>query len=308
MARCRLCRASATLALGLALAAGLVPGFGVAPAVAATPAGVSVTDQRGVRVELPRVPQRVVSLLPSLTESVCALGQCARLVGVDRYSNFPDAVRALPQLGGGLDPQVEAVVALKPDVVLISTSSRAGPALEALGLKVVVLEPRTHADVRHVLGVLGQLFQVPAGQGAERVWREIEAALAQAAAALPAAARGQRVYFEVSRGPYGASESSFIGETFTRLGVRNVVPGQLGPFPRLNPEFVLRADPDLILIGNRSMQAMLPFPGWDTLRAVRARRICEFGPEDADTLVRAGPRMAQAAHLLVQCLTRHAGG
>ena len=82
-------------------------------------AALQLTDDRGVTVDLPRSPQRVVSLLPSLTETVCALGECRRLVGVDRYSNFPAEVRGLPQVGGGIDPSIEAVVALRPDVVLM---------------------------------------------------------------------------------------------------------------------------------------------------------------------------------------------
>ena len=116
---------------------------------------VQITDDRGRAVALPRSPQRIVSLMPSLTESVCELEQCHRLVGVDRYSNWPDAVVGkLPKVGGGLDPSIEAIVALKPDVVLLSVSSRASDRLEALGLTVVALEPKTHADVRRVLGVL----------------------------------------------------------------------------------------------------------------------------------------------------------
>ena len=74
-------------------------------------------DDSGQTVRFDAAPQRIVSLLPSLTETVCALGQCAKLVGVDRYSNFPQSVRALPQVGGGLDPQIEAIVALKPGLV-----------------------------------------------------------------------------------------------------------------------------------------------------------------------------------------------
>ena len=110
------------------------------------------------------------------------------------------------------------------------------------------------------------------------------------------------MYFEVSRGPYGAGESSFIGETLTRLGVKNIVPASLGPFPRLNPEFVVRANPDLIMMGNRSMQNMVPYPGWDTIKAVREQRLCVYGPDDSDTVVRPGPRMAEAARLMAQCI------
>ena len=117
-----------------------------------------VTDDRGVTVTLPAVPTRIVSVLPSLTESVCELGLCARLVGVDRYSNFPVSVQKLPQVGGGIDPSIEAIVALKPDVVLMAKSSRGAERLEALGLKVVALEPKTHADVQRVMLKLGQLL------------------------------------------------------------------------------------------------------------------------------------------------------
>jgi len=81
-------------------------------------AAIGVTDDRGRTVSLAAPPQRLISLLPSLTESVCALGGCARLVGTDRYSNAPAEVQALPKLGGIDDAQVERIVALKPDVVL----------------------------------------------------------------------------------------------------------------------------------------------------------------------------------------------
>jgi iron complex transport system substrate-binding protein len=74
-----------------------------------------------------------VSLLPSLAETVCELGQCQRLVGVDRYTNWPASLKALPRVGGGLDPNIEQIVALRPDVVLMATSSRAGDRLRALG-------------------------------------------------------------------------------------------------------------------------------------------------------------------------------
>ncbi|MEY2952880.1 MAG: hypothetical protein RLZZ401_967 [Pseudomonadota bacterium] len=263
---------------------------------------VTITDQRGVAVQFDQPPQRIVSLLPSLTEGVCALGACQRLVGVDRYSNHPASVRQLPQLGGGIDPNVEAVLAARPDVVLLSLSARVDKRLEALGLKVLALEPKTHADVQRVLQTLGQLLAVHPAQGAERVWREIDAGVQAAASSLSPAARGTRVFFEVNRGPYAAGEASFMGETLKRLGVRNVVPAELGPFPRLNPEFVLRADPDLIMIGSRSMQGGARYPGWSTLRAVREQRLCVFDPEQADVLVRPGPRMAQAAQLMAQCL------
>ena len=263
---------------------------------------IQVTDDRGITVTLAQSPQRIVSLLPSLTEGVCGMEQCQRLVGVDRYSNYPASVQALPKLGGGMDPNIEAIVALKPDLVLVAASSRASARLEALGLKVVALETKTHADVRRVLRVLGVLLAVPPEQGADRLWRVIDSSVSAASQSLSAKAKNTRVYFEVSRGPYAAGESSFIGETLTRLGVKNVVPASLGPFPKLNPEFIVRANPDLIMAGNRSMQAMTSYPGWGSIKAVKNQRICSFSNEEADVVVRPGPRMAEAARIMAKCL------
>ena len=110
---------------------------------AASAQALQITDDRGVTINFAQPPQRIVSLLPSLAETVCELGHCGRLVGVDRYTNYPASLQKLPQVGGGLDPNIEAIVALKPDVVLMAKSSRAHERLEALGLKVVALEPKT---------------------------------------------------------------------------------------------------------------------------------------------------------------------
>jgi len=262
-------------------------------------AALQVTDDRGVLVTLAQSPQRIVSLLPSLSETVCELGQCHRLVGVDRYSNYPASLQKLPQLGGGLDPNIELIVALKPDVVLMAKSSRARDRLEALGLKVLALEPKSHQDVQRVMFKLGQLLEVP---DTARIWRAIDAGVSAAAQSLPAGVRGLKVYFEVNPGPYAASESSFIGETLARLGVQNIVPARLGPFPKLNPEYIVRANPDLIMIGQRSADGLMGRPGWQGMRALREQRVCIFPAEEADVLVRPGPRMAEAARLMARCL------
>ncbi|GAB4206472.1 MAG: ABC transporter substrate-binding protein [Tibeticola sp.] len=268
-------------------------------------AALQITDDAGVTVTFERAPQRIVSLLPSLAETVCALDQCQRLVGVDRYSNWPEAVKALPRVGGGLDPNIEQIVALRPDVVLMATSSRAGERLRALGIKVVALEPKTHADVQRVMLKIGQLLEVP---DAQRIWRAIDAAVMAAAQSLPPGARGTRVYFEVNPGPYAAGEGSFIGETLTRLGVKNIVPAALGPFPKLNPEFIVRADPDLIMVGERSAAGLMQRPGWQSLRAIRGQHVCVFPADQSDALVRPGPRMAEGARLMARCLAERAPG
>lgn len=262
---------------------------------------VVLRDDRQVDVSIPRPPQRIVSLLPSLTETVCALGQCQKLVGVDRYSNWPESLAKLPRMGGGIDPNIESVVAAKPDLVLMATSARGAERLQALGLNVLTFEPRSHADVQRVMHLVAQALDVPV-QESDRVWRHIDAAVNAAAQSIPAQAKGQRVYFEVSRAPYGASESSFIGETLQRLGARNILPASLGPFPKINPEYVVRAQPDIIMVGDSNYADMSARPGWQNMRAMRTQRVCHFKPEESDVLVRAGPRMAEAARLMAKCL------
>lgn len=263
-------------------------------------AGVQVTDDRGVTVTLAQSPQRIVSLLPSLTETVCELGQCHRLVGVDRYSNHPAFVRSLPQTGGGIDPNIEAIVALKPDVVLMATSSRGVQRLESLGIQVLAMEPRSSADAQRVMGKLGQLLEVP---DALRIWRAIDAGVSAAAQSLPPGARSLRVYYEVSSGGYAAGTGSFIGEMMARLGVQNIVAPAMGPFPRVNPEYVVRANPDLIMVGSRNVQGLELRPGWRGIRALREQRLCVFTADESDVLVRPGPRMAEAARLMARCIS-----
>jgi iron complex transport system substrate-binding protein len=260
---------------------------------------LEVTDDRGRHLAIPRPPQRIVSLMPSLTETVCALGACDRLVGVDDYSNWPASVTALPHVGGLEDARVEAIVALRPDLVLAPTSSRALPRLQALGLPVLALEPRTLADVRRVLTLLGPVLE--AGDPQE-VWQRISRDVRVAAQRLPMGRRGTRVYVEVASTPYAASEASFIGELLTRLGVDNIVPGSLGPFPQLNPEFVVRANPQLIIVARADAPGLRSRPGWAAIAALRNGRICALDEDEINVLMRAGPRLGEGAQLLVDCV------
>jgi iron complex transport system substrate-binding protein len=268
-------------------------------AVALPAAAFDIKDDLGHTTTLAAPAQRVVSLLPSLTETVCELGACARLVGVDRYSNFPASVNALPKLGGMDDTNIELIASLKPDVVLVAVSSRVAERLRALGMKVVALEPRSYKDVQRVLGIVGQVLGVP---DAQRVWRHIEAGVSAAAGSVPAQARGMRVYYEVASGMWAAGESSFMGETLTRLGAGNIIPASLGPFPKVNPEFVVKANPALIMIGARGAEGLAERPGWHRIDAVKRGRICVFKPEEGDILARPGPRMAEAAQIMARCL------
>lgn len=268
--------------------------------VAAQPNGtITLRDDRNVELTFSASPQRIVSLVPSVTESVCVLGACKRLVGTDQFSNAPAEVRALPKLGGLDDAQVERIVSLKPDVVLATKSARVVERLESLGVKVVVLQSDSHADVKRTLTLLAKLLN--AAEQADRVWNQIERDTQLAASKVPHAWRGKKVYFEVSSEPYAAGASSFIGETLSRLGMGNIAPASLGPFPKLNPEFIVRARPDVIMAAERQVKSMAARPGWQGLTALQGRS-CGFARERYELLIRPGPRMGEAALEIAECL------
>lgn len=269
------------------------------PAHAAT-----VVDDRGVAVTVPAAPQRVITMLPSLAETVCELGACDRLVAVDSFSDWPDSVRRLPRVGGVEDANIERIVSLAPDLVLLSATSPAIARLQALHVPVFGIELKTLADVRRSVHAIGHVLEVP---GAPALWQRIEAGLAREAQALPPGARGASVYVEVSAGPYAAGEASHIGELLARLGAVNIVPARLGSVPRLNPEFVVRADPQVIMLAAQTDGPLAARPGWNRIRAVREGRVCRFTPAESNVVSRPGPRLVEAAQILARCL-RHATG
>ena len=265
--------------------------------------GLSVVDDRGAVVRLHAPPQRIVSLLPSLTEAVCELGACARLVATDRWSNWPEPVARLPKLGGLEDASVERIVAMRPDLVLLAPSSRLSGRLRALGLPVAELDATELSHVRRMLDKVALLLGQPqAAQAAQAQWQRMQDALRLARMAVPERALGRAVYVEVSSAPYAASASSYIGELLTQLGARNVVPAALGPFPKLNPEFVVQARPELIVVSASDRAGLGQRPGWAAMDAIQRGHVCALSPPDMDVLSRPGPRVGQAAMVLARCL------
>jgi iron complex transport system substrate-binding protein len=258
----------------------------------------------GHEITLAHPPQRLISLLPPLTETVCALGECGRLVATDRYSNWPDSVKALPKTGGLEDPLIEAIVRLHPDLVLLSNAQRITPRLREFGIESVALDTQTYAHISHVITVIGTILDVP--ERAAALNRRIDAEVREIGEQAIAARRGAApsVYFEVDPGPYAAGPESFIGEMLARLGARNIVDANLGPFPKLNPEYVVRRNPDVIFISPADAPHLADRPGWDQIRAVREKRICSFPPDVRDTIVHGGPRIADGMRAIAGCLAR----
>lgn len=259
----------------------------------------AVRDSQGRSVEIARPPQRIVSLLPSVTESLCALDGCARLVGVDALSNQPPAIAALPRVGKWPTPSVEAIVRLRPDVVLMAYSPPLIAQLAQFGIPVLALEAHDTAGMHAQWRTLDALLQQT----------RADALIARVQAGVDRVARrardqaGRSVYFEVDATPYAAGPNSFIGELLAQLGARNIVPSALGPFPRLMPEFIVRQNPQLIIHTPQTPAgAFAQRPGWRAIDAVRSGRICTLDAAEVDLVSRPGPRLDQAAAVLARCL------
>jgi len=285
---------------GLGVALGLALSLGAASAHAA---GIVLRDDLKRDVAVPRDPQRIVSLLPSLTETVCALGACDRLVATDEFSNWPAAVRRLPKAGGFDDPAIEAIVNVRPDLVLLSTSQRITARLGELGIVSFALSTERYADIAHTVSMIGDILGRP-----ERA-KALDASIRNAVSQVSAREKARHgispsVYFEVDRSPYAAGPGSFIGELLTLLGTRNIASEDLGPFPKLNPEFVVRSNPDVIFVAPADAAQLAHRPGWGEIRAVKEHRVCSFEPHIRDTIVRPGPRVADGMRAIADCLAR----
>jgi cobalamin transport system substrate-binding protein len=294
-----ICKAAAfALVLG-ALSGG---GADASPGAAASPAGSAVLrDDLHREVTLPRHPRRIITLLPSLTETLCALDACDRLVATDRYSNWPVQVRSLPKVGGLEDANIELIVSLMPDVVVLSRSQRITERLRELGVVSFAVNTESYADIGHTVRIMGEILGLP--DRAINLNERIERAVQEVGQRAWAQRRGEgpTVYFEVERGPYAAGPSSFIGELLSRLGARNILPADLGAFPKLNPEYVVRRNPEVIFT---EATGLAERPGWERIRAVREHRLCSLTPEVRDIIVRPGPRVAEGMRAIADCLAR----
>lgn len=265
---------------------------------------VTVHDDQGQSLAFAAPPQRIVSLLPAITEMVCELGGCDRLVGVDRHSNHPARVRDLPRLGGMEDTPLEILLQLKPDLVLVAGSTRLLTRMRRLGLRVMAFEPRDENDTAR----MGQALARVLG-GGEALWAAYEnrqqALWRDLARRVPPSIQGQRLYIEVGDGPYVAAQSSFIGQALQRVQLQVAVPGTWGVFPRLSPEWVLREQPDWIVLSS-SATPVQRRPAWGRLQAVQAQRVCVLNPAQMDTLVRPGPRLSEGIAAILACMNPQA--
>lgn len=270
----------------------------------ATSYPLTVKDALGRSVTLTHAPQRIVSMIPSSTETVCAEDACDRLVGVDQFSNDPASVRELPHLGSGLDPNIEALVALKPDLVLADASSKELVAkLTALGIPVYAGTPQSYQQLFPTFRVIGRLIdeQTPAAVLVGRVQGAVDA-VARLTAGLPK----PTVYLELDKTPYSVGPTSYIGQLIAKAGGKDIVPARLGHYPQLDPAFIIQQNPDVILLADApfgvSPASVAARPGWGALKAVRTGKVIALSQRQIDELNRPGPRVVDAVEFLARIL------
>lgn len=262
-----------------------------------------VVDDLGRTVVLDAPAMRVVTMTPSHTEVVCALVGCDRLVGRDAASDAPAEAVAVPDLGSAFAPDVEAIVAARADLVLADVFTGFPELLEPLGIAVYAGTPQRLADVPGYLRAMGTLLG--AEEAAEALWQELEAGFAEVAAAVEGAT-APRVLIELDASVYAAGQTSFIGGLLEIAGGVNVAGPELGDYPLLGNEFILVADPQVILLLDApwgvTAADVARRPGWPILRAVMDGRVVEVSAGFADLLSRPGPRLALAVRGLAEIL------
>ncbi|MBL8624859.1 MAG: ABC transporter substrate-binding protein [Myxococcales bacterium] len=193
---------------------------------------------------------RIVTLTPSATELVAALGAAEALVGVDEYSTYPPAVAALPKVGSFVAPNFEAIVALRPTLVVADDiHDDAAAALTGAGVPVVRLPMHALPDVEGALATLGERL----GRTAEAAARREEMAAAKAAAGKRHVGRGHTVLIVIDRAPGGldgmiaAANGTWLDELVAMTGAGNVLAGAATRYPKLSAEEIVRTAPDTIL-------------------------------------------------------------
>lgn len=269
----------------------------------------TASDDLGRIVTLAGPPRRIVSLAPSLTETLFALGLDSAIVGVTDYCDFPDEAKLRPRIGGMLNPATEAIVKLRPDLVLMSGSGNLQSdfdRLTGLGLTVFVSYPRD------IPGVFASITAVGALTGMQTRADSIVAVLKAEEGRLRERASRQAsrsVLFLVSLRPaISAGPGTFIDEMIRLCNGRNIASSGRTAYPMISREEILASDPDCIVVtsdaaGNRA-QILAAFAEWRELRAVADTAITIV---DADKLTRPGPRIIDGLQELYRAIHNRPG-
>jgi iron complex transport system substrate-binding protein len=274
----------------------------------ASRAAIRVVDDAGRSIELAGPARRIVSLVPSVTGTIVALGAADRLVARTRYDRDP-ALAELPSLGGGLDPSIEGIVALAPDLVVAwnARDDRAlVPRLLDAGISVYAAEIQDttaiFATIERIGVLLGEQVRADSLAGALRD------TLRAVALDVPVGTRPRALYLIAGDPPRTAGPGTFIGQALSIAGADPAFPEIPDDWPTISLEAVVARAPDLIVLPVGAdlprLEALAREPGWQDVPAIRAGRVVEI---DADLLARPGPELGRAARVLRQRLSTVAG-
>ncbi len=265
---------------------------------------VRVVDDAGDTLALVSPARRIVSLVPSVTDAIVSLGAADRLIARTRYDLDP-ALAALPSLGGGLDPSIEGIVALRPDLV-IAWNARDDrvlvPRLRDAGIAVYVAEIQDTTAVFATLERTGVLLGV--SDRADSVAGALRDTFAAVAGDVPPGPRPSAMYLIAEEPPRTAGPGTFIGQAIEIAGALPAFPELAEDWPTVALEAVMARGPDVIVLpvgaDLPAREALASRPGWRDLAAVQEGRIVEI---DADLLARPGPDLGRAVRVLREGLS-----
>jgi iron complex transport system substrate-binding protein len=258
-------------------------------------------------------PRRIVSLAPSLTETLFALGLGDRVVGVTRYCAYPPEVAELPKVGGHLDPNFEAIVTLEPDlVVVIPSSSESGQRLKSLGIRVLEVDQHDVEAVLDSVEVVAGACGIP--DRGTTLRKELERRLAWVAAVVAGAPRpralvvvGHQAGDDAVRSVWAAGSDTFYDGVLRIAGGDNAVTGGLARYPELSREGLASLDPDVVLdvvagLGDRRLDLETVQTGWMRLTELRAVRDHRVNVLEGDQMVVPGPRLPEMVEAVARAL------
>lgn len=297
--------ASFFLVPALRAEASLLANLRQSSAPSATPAYRELVDEIGRTVRVPQPVRRIVSLAPSLTETIYALGLQDRLVGDTDYCDYPEDARKKPKVGGATNPSIEQIIALHPDLVLVTKGLNlleTVRALEHLGIPSYATDPHT---VQQILSSTQRLADV---LGASDAGAAVSADLQQHLAALNQLLSGvppRRVLFVVWAEPLiSVGKDTFIADALRQAGAVSIVDSGQN-WPLVNLEEVLRLQPEFLIFAAshsetapRDLDSFTTLPGWRRLDAVRNHRFAVI----SDAVNRPAPRLVSAIEQLARQL------
>ncbi|WP_305046852.1 ABC transporter substrate-binding protein [Geoalkalibacter sp.] len=249
--------------------------------------------------------QRIVSLAPALTELLFALGFDEQIVGVSAFCDHPSQARQRPSVGGMANPSLEAIVALKPDLVVMTTdgnSRETAERLEAFGIRTLIFRTRRLLEMPAAFQVFGEQLGVPGAANA--LAQDLQNSFTTyAAAAAHSSADKRKALFVIWPEPLVvAGPATLIDDALTLLGVDNIAADTAVAYPRFSLEEALRRAPQVVIFGSgRGMeqQAEGLLQQFSTLPSAQNLSVCFVG----DALYRSGPRLGEGLAELVKCLT-----